>query len=197
MTLLITQRLRLEPVKNSHLEELYYLNKNINVMKYISGRVISLDETLEHMEMVKKNWVQLGYSSWCFFDRESNEFVGAGGVQHIAFQLENPVEIGWRLKPTKWRQGYATEAARAMMEFVFESTNLDSLAALCHQENKKSENVMRRLGMSYVGLEHWYDLDVIVYKMQRSTFMERVAMEASQKIFNPRHFKEYRSVEIG
>jgi ribosomal-protein-alanine N-acetyltransferase len=196
MPLLVTPRLRLEPVKNSHLEELYCLNKDINVMKYISGRVVSLDETLEHMEMVKKNWINLGYSSWCFFDRGTNEFVGSGGVQHIAFHSENPVEIGWRLKPTKWRQGYATEAARCMMQFVFQSTNLDCLVALCHQENRKSENVMRRLGMIYVGIEHWYDLDVIVYKIQRSKILEGLAMETSRHIQNSHNFDENASVEI-
>jgi len=191
MPLLVTPRLRLEPIKNSHLEELYCLNKDINVMKYISGRVVSLDETIEHMDMVKKNWINLGYSSWCFFDRETNEFVGSGGVQHIAFRPENPVEIGWRLKPTKWRQGYATEAARCMMEFVFEFTNLDCLSALCHQENRKSENVMRRLGMSYVGMEHWYDLDVIVYSMKRSRFLESPFRESQRHIFELPEAKRY------
>ena len=197
MPLLVTPRLRLEPIKNSHLEELYCLNKDINVMKYISGRVISLDETIEHMEMVKKNWADLGYSSWSFFDRETNEFVGAGGVQHISFQLENPVEIGWRLKPAKWRQGYATEAARCMMKFVFEYTDLDCLSALCHQENRKSENVMRRLGMGYSGIEHWYDLDVIVYNIRRSQFLERLVMETSQQMLGSHNFKENASIEIG
>ena len=181
MTTLITPRLRLEPFKNSDLEELYYLNRDLQVMQYITGRQITLEETLEHMELVKKNWLNLGFSSWCFFERSSNEFVGTGGIQHISFNLDNPIEIGWRLKPMKWGNGYATEAARHMTQFIFETTDIENLHALCHQDNKLSERVMQRLGMKHVGIEHWYEIDVSVYKMTRECYQNQFSLDSGHQ----------------
>jgi len=170
MTLLTTQRLRLEPFNDRHFEELYYLNNDMEVMRYITGRKVSIDETLEHIELVKRNWKELGFSSWSIFLEGTNEFIGSCGVQHIEFNRENPLEIGWRLKLSKWGQGYATEAAQCMMQFVYDNVNVDSLYAICHQENKRSEGVMQRLGMLYNGIEKWYGLETNVYKMTRDRY---------------------------
>lgn len=171
MTTLTTPRLHLEPFKNSHFEELYYLNSDINVMRYITGRKVTIDETLSHIDLVQKNWKELGFSSWCIFELETGEFIGSCGVQHIEFNPENSVEIGWRLKTSKWGQGFATEAANCMMQFVFAQTDVETLYAICHQENKQSERVMQRLGMDYQGVESWYGLETNVYKIVKTQFL--------------------------
>jgi RimJ/RimL family protein N-acetyltransferase len=181
MTTLITTRLRLEPFKSSHLEELYYLNSDSNVMKYITGRPLTLDETLQHMDLVKKNWADLGFSSWSMMDKETNDYIGTCGIQHIEFNPDNPLEFGWRLKPDKRKRGYATEAAHAMKKFIFETTRINELFALCHQENGASERVMQRVGMQYDGIEHWYGLDLVVYKISRSNF-EQNRSDAAQEL---------------
>jgi ribosomal-protein-alanine N-acetyltransferase len=181
MAILTTPRLRLEPFKNSHLEELYYLNSDYEVMQYITGRSVTLEETLEHMDLVKKNWAELGFSSWSIFDKETNEFVGTGGIQHIEFNPDNPIEIGWRLKKNKRRQGFATEAARHMMQFIFDTTDLACLHALCHQENTPSERVMQRLNMEYFGIEPWYGLELFVYKMTRERYEKNHLLFNSEK----------------
>ena len=167
MSTILTPRLRLEPFKNSHFEELYGLNSDAEVMQYITGRAVSLDETIDHLEMVKKQWKDLGFSSWSFFDRCTDAFVGTGGIQHIEFNPNNPLEMGWRLKADQRGHGYATEAARHMAHFIFELLNIDALYALCHQDNTRSERVMQRLGMEYCGIERWYNLDVSVYRLDR------------------------------
>ena len=174
MNTIITPRLRLEPFKNSHFEDLYYLNSDFQVMRYITGRSMSLDETIEHMALVKKNWAKLGFSSWSFIEKETNEFIGTGGIQHIEFNSKNPIEIGWRLKTTKWHRGFATEAAKFMTQFIFDTVDIQCLYALCHLENKLSEKVMQRLGMSYGGVERWYNLDVSVYKMTRESYEDKL-----------------------
>jgi ribosomal-protein-alanine N-acetyltransferase len=173
MTILTTQRLRLEPFNDRHFEELYYLNNDMQVMRYITGRKVSIDETLEHIALVKKNWAELGFSSWSIFLSDTNEFIGSGGIQHIEFNRENPIEMGWRLKTSKWGHGYATEAAQRMMQYAFDQVDVDTLYAICHQENKRSEGVMKRIGMHFQGIEQWYGLDTNVYRMTREYFDRR------------------------
>ena len=56
-------------------------------------------------------------------------------------------EIGWTLHPDHWGQGYATEAARAMLELAFTRLNAHRVVAYTNFHNAPSVAVMRRLGM--------------------------------------------------
>ena len=57
------------------------------------------------------------------------------------------MEIGWRLAPSWWGRGYASEAARAALRFGFERVGLDEIVAYTVPANLRSQAVMRRLGM--------------------------------------------------
>ncbi len=60
---------------------------------------------------------------------------------------ENDIEIGWRLLPEYWGQGYATEAARAWLHFGFEAMALARIVSFAVADNLRSIAVMRRIGM--------------------------------------------------
>ena len=67
------------------------------------------------------------------------------------------VEIGWHLHPDSWGHGYATEAAAAVLRFGFEG-GLPEIIAVSHTYNEASKAVMRKLGMTDLGVvEKWYD----------------------------------------
>ena len=167
MTLLITERLRLEPFTDDHLDGLFALNSDLAVMRYITGRPDTRDETQAGIERVKARWAEWGYSWWSFFDRATGEIIGSGCIQHLGRDKANPLEIGWRLRQTCWGQGYASEAARAMAGFAFDTVGAPLLCAVCHTENQASAKVMQRLGMRYRGVERWYEMDTAVYEMTR------------------------------
>ena len=57
------------------------------------------------------------------------------------------MDIGWRLTPTAWGQGYASEAAAAVLRDGFERLRLEEIAAITMQANHRSRAVMERLGM--------------------------------------------------
>lgn len=170
MTILTTERLRLEPCTEAHIDELDALNSDIEVMRYITGVGITLEETKAHIELVKELWKNYGYSSWSIIELKTGKLIGTGGIQHLEFNPENPLETGWRLLPSKWGQGFATEAARCMVEFAFEKLGVEILRAVCHQDNISSVKVMRRLGMQYLGIERWYNLDTLAYCMTKEQY---------------------------
>lgn len=170
MTILTTPRLRLEPCTDIHIEELDKLNSDFEVMRYITGVPITLEETKAHVEFVKELWKNYGYASWSIIEIKTGKLIGTGGVQHLEFNPENPLEIGWRLIPSKWGQGFATEAARRMLRFAFEKIGIKTLRAVCHQENTSSVKVMRRLGMQYHGIERWYNLDTFAFGITKEQF---------------------------
>jgi ribosomal-protein-alanine N-acetyltransferase len=100
-----------------------------------------------------------------FFETETNEIIGCGCIQYLERDAKNPLEIGWRLRPDKWSQGFASEAARDMAGFAFETVGTRLLYAVCHPENLQSARVMERLGMTFRGIERWYEMDTRVFAL--------------------------------
>jgi len=59
------------------------------------------------------------------------------------------IEIGWRLKPKYWGKGYATEAAKVILQYADESLKLKEVIAEIQKENKGSIRVAENIGMKY------------------------------------------------
>jgi RimJ/RimL family protein N-acetyltransferase len=167
---LVTARLRLTPFDEEHLEGLCALNSDPEVMRYITGRPETRAETLSVIERVKARWEKWGYSWWTIIELQSGEIVGAGCIQNLRKAGTEPdprcpLEIGWRVRSDRWRQGIGIEAARAMAEFAFSSLGAKVLYAVCHPENKASMAVMVKLGMRDRGMEDWYAQKVATYEI--------------------------------
>ncbi|NSW54188.1 MAG: GNAT family N-acetyltransferase [Anaerolineae bacterium] len=60
-------------------------------------------------------------------------------------------EVGWALLPAYWGQGYALEAARAMLDLAFGPCRAHRVVAFSHAANAASIRVMERLGMQHEG----------------------------------------------
>ncbi|HSI48701.1 MAG TPA: GNAT family N-acetyltransferase [Ideonella sp.] len=173
MTTLTTARLRLEPFTDSHVAGLNALNADPEVMRYISGRPETMEETVAVVQRVKQRWVEIGYSWWSFIDPASGEVVGAGCLQNLRREESLhpdpacPLELGWRLRRDHWGRGLATEAAQAIACFAFDDLHASELYAVCEPANTASANVMKRLGMQFRGLQRWYGKDLSTYSMKR------------------------------
>jgi RimJ/RimL family protein N-acetyltransferase len=167
MTILNTERLRLEPFDDHHFEGLQAMNRLPEVMRFISGQPETPDETRAGIERVKGRWAEYGFSWWAFIERASGTLVGAGCIQYLGRDPANPHEIGWRLVPDRWGQGLASEAARAMAGWAFGTLGAPQLVAICLPDNEDSARLMRRLGMRYRGIETWYERPHAVYAIAR------------------------------
>ncbi len=171
MTVLKTSRLLLEPITDAHFDGLFALNSDPAVMRYITGKPDTREDTLAMIERVKTRWREFGFSWWSLIEQRTGEIIGAGCIQHLGRDPDNPLEIGWRLRMDKWGQGFASEAARCMAGFAFETLNAELLCAVCHPENRASSRVMERLGMRYKGEEVWYDMNTTVYEITRAEWL--------------------------
>lgn len=159
MTVLLTPRLRLEPLEPRHFDGLHLLNKDPLVMRYITGRPDTPQDTLQMIERVQARWAEFGYSWWGFIRIDEGDLIGAGCIQHLNRDPLGPLETGWRLRQDCWGRGYASEAARHMVGWAFETLKPELICAVCQPENTPSSTVMERLGMSYSGLGRWYDME--------------------------------------
>jgi RimJ/RimL family protein N-acetyltransferase len=173
--ILETERLRLEPWAPAHLDGLGVLNADPRVMRYIGGVPQTRAEVAAGIERQRGLWAANGFGWWSFLDRVTGDVLGAGCIQHLAHGAGNPLEIGWRLRPDRWGQGLASEAARAMAGFAFDRLDSPILIAVAVPENTASRRVMERLGMRYRGIEHWYELDLATYEINAAEWRARQA----------------------
>jgi RimJ/RimL family protein N-acetyltransferase len=76
------------------------------------------------------------------------------------------MEVGWGLARQYWGQGYATEAAKASLDYGFRNYPVDRLISLIRPENHPSQKVAERLGQKKAGpftlvmLGHSYPVDI-------------------------------------
>lgn len=179
MAILTTARLRLEPFHPSHLDGLNEINADPEVMRFLSGQPETREETTAVIERVQARWQEFGYSWWSFIDPTSGQVVGSGCIQNLrraltpSPDLTCPLEIGWRLRPDRWHQGFATEAAVAMADFAFTALAAPELYAVCHPDNAASAAVMRRLGMDELGIDTWYGRSLNTYRTTAAKWASR------------------------
>ena len=172
---LTTARLHIVPCAPEHLDGLHALNADPQVMRYITGHPESRAETQAMIERVVARWARWGYSWWSFIEQRTAEIIGAGCIQNLRRSgtepdPQCPLEIAWRVRPDRWRQGIAVEAAIAMADFAFERLHATELYAVCHPDNVASQAVMRKLGMQHRGLETWYAQSVATYSLSLQTW---------------------------
>jgi RimJ/RimL family protein N-acetyltransferase len=181
MAILLTERLRLEPFAEQHLDGLNEMNRRPEVMQYITGQPETREQTAEGIARVKRCWAAWGTSWWAFVLKANNRIVGAGCVQHLRPDAtmpadldslrNNPLEIGWRLHPDFWHKGFATEAAERMAAFAFKNLNARELLAVRHPANADSARVMDRLGMHFRATESWCGASVATHAISRESWL--------------------------
>jgi len=84
--------------------------------------------------------------------KEDGAFMGFTGLQRVPFRaaFTPAIEIAWRLDYEFWGQGYASEAAKAVLEHGFDVQGLDEVVAFTVHDNVRSIGVMEKIGMKKV-----------------------------------------------
>ncbi|SEE14144.1 GNAT family N-acetyltransferase [Streptomyces sp. TLI_105] len=150
MTEILTPRLLLRRWTDDDLVPMGEINADPEVMRWIGdGAVRDLEQTAEDIERYEEEWDEEGFGLFAVELLGSGELIGFAGLSVPEFLPEvlPAVEIGWRLGRQFWGQGYASEAAHAVLEFALQDRGLDRVVAIAHIGNEASVNVIGKLGM--------------------------------------------------
>ena len=85
--------------------------------------------------------------------KSEDKLIGGCRINKVS---ENEAHLGYILNRTYWGNGYATEAAKAMVEFAFNELGVHRVYADCHPENAASIRILEKLGMLNVGRSRDY-----------------------------------------
>lgn len=123
----------------------------------------SLDTTAEavraRLQRYRDRAVVPGLGCWAVVHQDTQQPLGTVLLIPLPDKNNAPsgdIEIGWHFSPASWGQGYATEAARAVMAYGFETLKLSKIFAVTLGDNARSIRVTGRLGMVDLGLSEDY-----------------------------------------
>jgi RimJ/RimL family protein N-acetyltransferase len=145
-----TSRLLLRRWRDDDRDPFAALNADAVVMEHFSAPLRGA-ESEAFVDRIERGFDERGWGLWAVEVPGTAPFIGFVGLNPVTFEapFTPAVEVGWRLAREHWGHGYATEAARAALEFGFETLALDEIVSFTTQGNTRSRRVMERLGMRY------------------------------------------------
>ena len=147
--ILESKRLYLKEFTNDDVDNLFRLNGNADVMKYI--RPPDTDINLIKIligKIIKYYGDNHGFGVWAGYEKQSDEFIGFFELAHLDDTEE--IEVGYRLFKEYWGKGYATEMTKALIYYGFNTMGLNQIAGITHPENIASQKVLLKSGLTYI-----------------------------------------------
>ncbi len=147
-----SERLGFRTWRKDDVEEFAKLNADKEVMEHFP-KLLSKEEVVIFIEKLQSHFDLNGYTYYVTEILGTKEFIGMIG---IAFQEYNTkftpaIDIGWRLKRSAWGSGFATEGAKRCLDYAFNELGITKIISVCTINNIKSENVMKKVGMTKIG----------------------------------------------
>ncbi len=148
MKVIETDRLILRTWTDKDAEAYYDINQDPNVIELLLGP-LTIEEVKDFMTTMNRQFDRLGYTLFAAEEKSSGTLIGYIGLNPPKWEAHfTPcIEIGWRLGSQYWNKGYATEGAKAVLDFGFNKCDLTEIVSFTVPANVRSIRVMEKIGM--------------------------------------------------
>ncbi|MGZ6038048.1 MAG: GNAT family N-acetyltransferase [Phenylobacterium sp.] len=152
-----TERLILRPPQDRDRTAIAAFNGDPQVGAWLS-KALSREESDAMVDRILAEIAERGFGFWAVERKADGAVIGLTGLLAMGADLPPgpALEVGWRLTPSAWGRGYATEAAKAAVAWGFANRDAPEIIAVTAVNNLASQAVMRRIGMAP---EPWRDFD--------------------------------------
>ncbi len=144
-----TERLLLRRWRDSDRAPFARLNGDPVVMEHFPSRLTAAESDVL-ADLLDLGLARREYGLWAVEVIGGAPFIGFVGLSSPTWEAAfTPcVEVGWRLDRPHWGRGYASEAAREVLRYAFETLGLDEVVSFTTLANSRSLAVMERIGMT-------------------------------------------------
>ncbi len=145
-----TDRLLLRRWRQEDRDAFARMNCDPRVMEFFP-KVLTREESDAIADRIESHFAEHGFGLWAVEIPGATPFAGFVGLSIPRFEAHfTPcIEIGWRLAAETWNQGYATEGARAALDFAFSHLGVDEIVSFTVPANARSRRVMEKIGMTH------------------------------------------------
>ena len=129
----------------------FLMNNNQQVMEHFPA-LLDKAASDELLYKLQHHFLSHGYTYFAVDELNSQKLIGFIGIKNQDYEYQHTpfIDIGWRLDPAFWGKGYATEGAKACLEFGFNTIGLDEIYSVAVHQNQNSFRVMEKLGMQKI-----------------------------------------------
>lgn len=147
-TIIETARLIFRTWKNEDAKAYYQINQDPKVFELLQGP-LTMEQVNDFIPAVNNHQDKYGYTLWAVELRETGELMGFIGLNYTNWEshFTPAVEVGWRLGSEYWGKGYATEGAKAALDYGFKKCGLKEIVSFTVPANVRSIRVMERIGL--------------------------------------------------
>ena len=179
-----TERLLLRQWRDGDWHGLHRTYGDSEVMGWIGAGAADLLSTAAAVGRMSMHWRLLGYGMFAVEERSTTEIVGRVGLmRHPDWPFEGPrVEVGWTLQRSVWGRRYATEAAKASLEFGFRRLRLPQIFSMTRPDNLRSRAVMERCGLTLRGEVDFHGWNQVYYAIDEPDWVQSASQERTIKI---------------
>ena len=123
-----------------------------------------------------REWIerQLGrYSSGTgllgLVEKQTGRLIGDCGPVWQEVEGRTELEIGYHVSRERWNQGFATEAARVVIDYAFENFGVERVVSMIRPENLASRRVAEKNGLTLERMVFWRNYETCIYQRTRSS----------------------------
>jgi [ribosomal protein S5]-alanine N-acetyltransferase len=143
---IVTERLRLRPLAPADLDALSALTRDPDIMQFVGdGKPLGRGATHRWITNARAGLLENGLGSRAVVHAATGALIGWAGL----IPSDPNIELIYGLAPAFWGQGYATEAAHA----VLQTRQGQPVDATIDPENIASRRILQKLGFAEIGLE--------------------------------------------
>ncbi|HET9952075.1 MAG TPA: GNAT family N-acetyltransferase [Candidatus Eisenbacteria bacterium] len=166
-----TERLVLRMFREGDFEAFARIGADPDVARYLgNGLPLTRQEAWRSLAAHLGHWTLRGYGMFAIEEKATGEFVGRAGF----FNPEGwpGFELGWTLARERWGRGYATEAARRLLDHAFAEMGRDHVISVIQPENAASIRVAERIGERLERTTELSGREVLIYGIDRGVWLQ-------------------------
>ncbi len=164
-----TERLLLRRFTANDTDAIFAVIGDPIAMQYYPQK-FTRDDAAKWVERNLRRYDENGYGIFAVALKSSGEVIGDCGLAQQSVEGLPHLEVGYHLQRCHWGLGYATEAARACMDYAFCKLAAEKVISLIRPENWPSRRVAERNGMQVEREVTFEGLPHLMYAMRREDY---------------------------
>jgi [ribosomal protein S5]-alanine N-acetyltransferase len=149
-----TPRLILREIVATDIDGLYLLDADAEVHRYLGQQpVTDRAQLTEVIAFIRQQYSDHGIGRWAVIAKVNAKFIGWAGLKWMTSPCNGHVhyyDLGYRFIRSVWGQGYATEAAQALVAYAFVQRAATEVFAMADAGNGASRRVLEKAGLRYL-----------------------------------------------
>ena len=145
-----TDRLVLRRTVKSDIDEFFFIQLNPNIRRYLGTNRLGDDLEKNRKYFNEEKYNELNYYRWTIVRKEDNNILGCIYL-NIHDEKARTAGIDYWIREDAWGNGYTTEASRKILNFAFDTLNINRIESCGGKDNPGTYKVMEKIGLKYEG----------------------------------------------